>query len=114
MTKLSCANCGAKSKRDYSYHKKYRMEFTGREVLAPHQNVSPHLQVRRVMEDEKVRVDVPYTGNLKIVRETDDDLTLWDGESYRLDKGLFCTLRCALSFATAAHQLGYRRKEQES
>ena len=101
MTKLSCANCGAKGKRDYSYHKKYRMEFTGKKVLAPHQNV---------MEDEKVRVDVPYTGNLKIVRETDDDLTLWDGESYRLDKGLFCTLRCALSFATAAHQIGYRRK----
>ena len=45
-----------------------------------------------------------YKGNLQIIRtRTEWDgsktLTLWDGESYELYAGNFCTNRCAISFA---------------
>ena len=53
----------------------------------------------------------PYQGNLKILRnkswflpevnggETQYDLSLWDGESYELYAGKFCTNRCAIEWA---------------
>ena len=55
----------------------------------------------------------PYQGNLMILRDRsymsrgaskkDDrkvyDLTLWDGESYEMYAGYFCTNRCAIESA---------------
>jgi len=76
--KVRCRNCGAHAKRDIQ-------SYFGRE---------------------------PYQGNLQIVqdrtyqsKDSDDNsfavysLSLWDGESYTLYAGKFCTNRCAIDFA---------------
>lgn len=39
------------------------------------------------------------------------NIEVWDGESYRTPYKPFCTLRCSLDFATAAHRAGYRVKK---
>ena len=54
----------------------------------------------------------PYKGNLQIVKDssyqrkdtegnvvTNYNLSLWDGESYTLYAGKFCTNRCAIEWA---------------
>lgn len=49
--------------------------------------------------------DEPYQGNLMIIRDRSEkstrqhDLTLWDGESYQMQAGYFCTNRCAIEYA---------------
>tara|TARA_B100000085_G_scaffold253709_1_gene252330 strand:- start:256 stop:516 length:261 start_codon:yes stop_codon:yes gene_type:complete len=47
-----------------------------------------------------------YEGNLKVIRREQtfngDILTLWDGESYKMYCGYFCTNRCAQEFGNAA------------
>lgn len=47
-----------------------------------------------------------YQGNLHVIRERNHSdgsktLTLWDGESYELYAGNFCTNRCAITYANA-------------
>ena len=53
----------------------------------------------------------PYKGNLRVIRDrsyshpqinggaTRYDLSLWDGQSYVLRAGKFCTNRCAIEWA---------------
>jgi YHS domain-containing protein len=38
-----------------------------------------------------------------------DILTLWDGESYEMYCGYFCTNRCAQEFGNDAFDAGFRR-----
>lgn len=35
-------------------------------------------------------------------------VSVWDGETWALDYGPFCTLKCAEAFARAAYRAGYR------
>lgn len=68
----------------------------------------------------------PYQGNLQVIRDksytqrsshgayklepvTVYDLTLWDGESYEMYCGYFCTNKCAQEFGNGAYRAGYRR-----
>jgi hypothetical protein len=39
--------------------------------------------------------------------------TFWDGVSWLVRYEPFCTLRCALDFARAAHRAGYRITQTE-
>ena len=46
----------------------------------------------------------PYQGNLMVLRDRSHPvigyaLTLWDGESYEMYAGYFCTNRCAIEYA---------------
>lgn len=89
---------------------------------------------RLTSEDGPPEVPV-YSGNLQVTRQTVErhapdsrvhgafygphialvTRNLWDGESYRpLYDGLFCTLRCALGFATASYRAGYRKNDREA
>ena len=53
--------------------------------------------------------DEPYNGNLIIVKEKKEILnfgervvyttSVWDGETYKLNAGSFCTNRCAIAWA---------------
>ncbi len=36
---------------------------------------------------------------------------VWDGQTWRLDRGDFCSIRCAEDFARAALRAGYRMKK---
>lgn len=72
-------------------------------------------KAKKATERWWVRHDGPYTGNQKIIRREEtpfgDDaiLTLWDGESYEMYCGNFCTNKCAMEFGNAAYRAGYRR-----
>ena len=99
-----CEYCGKRGPRDYSSH-------TTTEWVNPRQEVDPTNTVdRRVYTTERSRprfhwvydeIKTPYEGNLKVVRENGGTATLWDGESYKVKYGNFCTLRCALAYANA-------------
>lgn len=68
----------------------------------------------------------PYHGNLQVIRDASYtigqssgaykvaprkmyELTLWDGESYEMYCGHFCTNKCAQEFGNSAYRAGYRR-----
>ena len=46
-----------------------------------------------------------YRGNLTVIQDRSrlgsefHNLTLWDGESYKMQAGYFCTNRCAIEYA---------------
>lgn len=96
-TQVSCPNCGKLAKK----------------------------QITRYWDKE------PYRGNLIVIRdlsftrsirceETDDlievknyDLRLWDGETYQMYCGHFCTNRCAQQFANDVVNAGFRFTDVE-
>ena len=59
------------------------------------------------------RSEGPYVGNMQVVNRRatfdQDILTLWDGESYEMYCGYFCTNRCAQDFGNDAFDAGFRR-----
>tara|TARA_R100001230_G_C5551801_1_gene79204 strand:- start:59 stop:364 length:306 start_codon:yes stop_codon:yes gene_type:complete len=82
---LTCRNCGKKSHKKTIYHSNFNGEW-----------------------DHLFDKDLNYVGNQimtnKLVAPTNDVLkiisfNLWDGETYELKYGNFCTLRCGLEFA---------------
>ena len=42
---------------------------------------------------------LPYSGNQIVLKETRHRRTLWDGETYILKYGYFCSLNCASAYA---------------
>jgi len=91
-----CEYCGKRGPRDYSSHTTTRR-------VNPRQEVDPRTAdwVRPIDHWVEDVIKIPYEGNLRVVREAGGTATLWDGESYKVKYGNFCTLRCALAYANA-------------
>jgi hypothetical protein len=79
-----------------------------------------HSQYQTLRKPDGSPPDASRTGMMNIQQLIEDkslipfdchNISVWDGESYSTPYKPFCTLRCSLNFATAAHRAGYRVKE---
>ena len=101
---IHCFNCGKRGPRENHYHTKIQASGTEQVPVARWTRDGS-----QAYETQTKWVDVPYTGNLKITHDSGALLTLGDGQSYKLNYGHFCTMRCAWEYAESvaaplAHQ----------
>jgi len=83
-----------------------------------HQVSCPNCGKKAKKHTERYFSSDPYHGNLQVIRDASYtigknpkmyELTLWDGESYEMYCGYFCTNKCAQEFGNGAYRAGYRR-----
>ena len=83
---LTCRNCGKKSHKKMIYHSNYKGEYN-------------HL-----FDEDYNYIGNGIISNLQLASWTNQpdkisSFNIWDGETYELKYGNFCTLRCGLEFA---------------
>lgn len=120
MAKPICANCG-KTYGHRSYKRErfvveigqpippYRgnlpmVEETFFPALPPEGPGTPDVATAYVPMDQALIFITGYAGR----KGRRVERVLWDGESYHSGYDPFCTQRCGMAFAQAAHRAGYR------
>ena len=97
-TSLSCAYCGKPAQKEVT------------RIFNPHKGLSASNENWRYQGDHIVIheswVDPEKWGSNK--KKFLSDVTVWDGESWKLKYGNFCTTDCAIRFANAAFRAGHR------
>lgn len=106
------------------YHRKLKLSSWQARPLCAHCG-KPHgsrviRETTRIIKASDLPIE-QYRGNVQLAEEKLDHwgsvdgqpaarLTrlVWDGVTYYTSYSPFCTLRCALAFAQAAHRAGYR------
>jgi len=106
----SCRECGkaaAKHTTTEYYPMGTELEMLKRNVSNPAQSDKAKSLMRKRIEQIKTENNdtvqtkdtLPYSGNQVVLREQRHRRILWDGETYILKYGYFCSLNCTSAYA---------------
>ena len=91
-TQVSCPNCGNLAKKQ----------------ITRYWDAEPYRGNLIVIADKSYTVSRRHNQTDEAIKVKQYDLRLWDGETYQMYCGHFCTNRCAQEFANDAVNSGFR------